>query len=374
MQRRRFIQSASFLTFASSSLSLFAQDKKENYWQKYLELKADKPHFYPYQAAEQFGISECELLLSNPNATFLGEGFEVVRDLITLRLENLGKVMSIVRNENAVHEKNGIYEKVKLSEKIGLAINIKGLNLRMFPSKWKYVLAVKDTSRKIASHSIQFYDDCGQAVQKVYLTETDKIAEWEKITQEFKQKKPSLAFNKKAIPERQIKTLSAEEKAKFHQEWLELKDIHQFGGIIKRYGIDRICAYEQAPENCAFKLSGQAFENAFNLIKEAGIEVMIFVGNSGLVQIHTAKIHNVKRMGDWLNILDHKEEDFNLHLQDKNITEAWVVRRPTVDGYISCLEGFDKYGQTVLQIFGRRQEGEKEIEKWTEITDKLIVG
>ena len=75
---------------------------------------------------------------------------------------------------------------------------------------------------------------------------------------------------------------------------------------------------------------------------------MVFVGNRGMVQIHTGALQRVQRIGEWLNILD---PGFNLHLQDSRLHETWLVRRPTRDGIITAIEAFDADGHSIVSFF-----------------------
>ena len=338
-------------------------------WQQYLELKKDR-HFYPLDGAKTLGVSELALMLDNPSCVYLGCGIAHIRKIV-LKLRNLGLVECIVRNENAVHEKTGIYENVTLTNTMGLALNVGELDLRIFASKWAYAIAVKDEMRDPVSYSIQFYDEFGRAIQKVFLRDAEKVGEWQALVDEFRDDNKPSDFPVKPAKEPKNRRLSADELASFHQRWLDLRDVHEFNSVLETFNIDRIAAYEQAPEQCAFKVETNAFENAFNLAKDAGIEIMLFVGNRGIVQIQTGKIHNIVKMHDWLNIMDKKEENFCLHLNQANLDQLWVVRRPTRDGFITCIEGFDKERETVLIMFGRRQEGDPELEQWTTITKKI---
>src|SRR3546814_8316419 len=85
---------------------------------------------------------------------------------------------------------------------------------------------------------------------------------------------------------------------------------------------------------------------------------MIFVGSPGMVQIHTGPVTTLKQVGPWFNVLD---PGFNLHLRDGDITEAWVVRKPTRDGIVTALEVYDAEGRQIAQMFGERHDGEKEL-------------
>ena len=338
-------------------------------WQQYLELKKDR-HFYPLDGAKALGVSELALMLDNPNCVYLGRGIAHIRKIV-LKLKNLGLVECIVRNENAVHEKTGIYENVTLTQTMGLALNVGELDLRIFARRWEYAIAVKDENRNPVSYSIQFYDEFGRAIQKVFLRDWEKVGEWQALVDEFSDDNKPSDFPIKPVEEPKNRRLSDDELASFHQRWLGLRDIHEFGSVLETFNIDRIAAYEQAPNQCAFKVQSNAFDEAFKLAKASEIEIMLFVGNRGIVQIQTGKIHNIVSMQGWLNIMDKKEENFCLHLNQENLDQLWVVRRPTRDGFITCIEGFDKERETVLIMFGRRQEGDPELTEWTTITKKI---
>lgn len=106
--------------------------------------------------------------------------------------------------------------------------------------------------------------------------------------------------------------------------------------------------------------------------RDSECPIMIFVGNSGLVQIQTGTVKTIKRMGDWINILDKRHNDFTLHLKDQALAQVWCVKRPTADGIVTCIEGFDEYGASVLTVFGQRMEGTKELAAWQKITADIV--
>ena len=88
-------------------------------------------------------------------------------------------------------------------------------------------------------------------------------------------------------------------------------------------------------------------------------------------------VKTIKRMGDWINILDKSHNNFTLHLKDKQLAQLWCVKRPTADGIVTCIEGFDQFGSSILTVFGQRMEGTSELAAWQKITadislDELI--
>lgn len=341
----------------------------KNYWKAYLELKAEKQHFYPREAAKHMAISEFELMSSHPGATYLGgEARKIV-----LRLKALGLVECIVRNDISVHEKTGVYENVSMTKTMGIALNVGELDLRIFARHWQHVLAVKDTSREPVSYSIQFYDEHGDAIQKVFLRDDSKINAWEDLVNTFaSEEKPENITPATMVPSSPHQ-LDDSQRVAFQQRWLELKDVHHFSGILETFSLSRLDAYRQAPENYTFEVKNTAFEEVFQAAKQHQIKIMIFVANRGIAQIQSGYVHHIKRMHGYLNILDKKEENFCLHLLDEAIAHTWVVRRPTRDGIVTCLEGMDKDGKTVITVFGLRQEGEAEQSRWQEITQTLYV-
>lgn len=88
---------------------------------------------------------------------------------------------------------------------------------------------------------------------------------------------------------------------------------------------------------------------------------MIFVGNRGCLKIHTGPLRHLDTVGNWFNVLD---PDFNLHLWEPALTDAWLVRKPTDRGVITSLECYDDAGELLLQCFGSRKGGASESSAW----------
>ncbi|WP_037585352.1 hemin-degrading factor [Stenoxybacter acetivorans] len=338
-------------------------------WQQYLGNKQTAGQYYfPREGAAALCVSEGELVADSPNTQYLGCA---IRDIV-LKLHTLGTVKSIVRNGLAVHEKQGVYENVSLSSGSGLSLNIGGLDLRFFPQHWHHALAVSEPNGNRISHSIQFYDDYGTALQKVFLCDESKLPEWQILIDAFRvEGKPEFKYGAlpMVIP---AAALTPEREPAFQERWQELKDVHHFVGLLENFQLDRQQSYRHAPHGSTQQLDNGIWETVLHEVHDSGMELMIFVGNRGLVQIQTGAVHKIVRTDSYLNILDSKTEGFNLHLKDDEITETWVVRRPIRDGFVTCIEGFDDRRKTVIQFFGRRQEGETELAAWQKITNQLL--
>ena len=101
-----------------------------------------------------------------------------------------------------------------------------------------------------------------------------------------------------------------------------------------------------------------------------GTPIMVFVGNPGMIQIHSGPIKKVVSMGTWINVIDPR---FNLHLRTDCIAKAWVVRKPTVDGIVTSVELFDAEGEAIAMFFGERKPGRPEREAWRELVKELLI-
>lgn len=348
--------------------------KNTELWQQYQTLKAKTPMLFPTEGAAALGISEFELMLASPYSQYIGGQCPAVLK----QFEKFGSVESIVRNKLAVHEKKAPYHNLKLGEKMGLALNVGGLDLRFFMWQWQHMLAVTDTNRPDKpSYSIQFYNAQGAAIDKVYLRElsTENIARWQAMIQEQSQTVSidELILTVQEQPKAwRYKVLTTEERAQLQQGWQEMTDVHQFHTLLKNLDIDRASSYQQAPKQMTHRLDISAVEAVFEQARDTKCPIMTFVGNSGIVQIQTGTVQTLKRMGDWFNVLDKDHNNFTLHLKDKALAQVWCVKRPTKDGIVTCIEGFDDKGSSIFSVFGQRIEGTAELEEWQKIVAKVV--
>lgn len=355
---------------APDPVVLDTHSKNNTLWQAYLDKKAQTAMLFPTEGAAALGVTEFELMLACPESVYLGQD---CRGMLS-KLEGLGMVESIVRNTYCVHEKMGIYKNLQLGKHTGLGLHDESgaLDIRLFLGKWAHMLAVKDSTKP--SHSIQFFDQHGNAINKAFLKGTDKLGDWQALCDEHKSNAEAQATIAPQAPQGDwiYHELSEEQKRAYQDDWKTMTDIHEFHGILQKYELDRPSAFCQAPEGSATKLAPEALEALFLTLADKGIAVMIFVGNTGLIQIHTDNIHNIKRLGDWLNILDDNETGFSLHLKDRAMTQLWLIERPNGKyGVTHAIEAFDQRGNSILTLFGEREEEAAQCQKWQEAVKNL---
>ena len=107
-------------------MSTLVSDLKE----KWEALKTENPHLRIRNAAEELEVSEAELL-----ATQVGEGVTVLKpdfQNILNKVEQLGKVMALTRNDECVHERKGMYLKGDFSSSHAQLFVGEDIDLRIF--------------------------------------------------------------------------------------------------------------------------------------------------------------------------------------------------------------------------------------------------
>ncbi|WP_336959786.1 hemin-degrading factor [Chryseobacterium contaminans] len=340
-------------------MSILVNDLKE----KWEALKAENPHVRIRNAAAQFGVSEAELL-----ATGIGEGVTVLNpDFpgILTEAEKLGKVMALTRNDECVHERKGVYQNGDFSSPHAQLFVGEDIDLRIFLNHWKLAFAVVEGDKK----SLQFFGKDGLALHKIYLTKNSEEAAFDAIVEKFKAEDQNQTFTFETVAPKQTEKPDSEIDVEgFKKAWTELKDTHDFFMMTRKFGVSRTQALRLAPEGFTQKIDNSKVVNILEEASEKGTPIMVFVGNRGIIQIHTGNVKKTLWHQQWFNVMD---PDFNLHLDVTKIAEAWIVKKPTEDGEVTAIEVFNKEGDFIVQFFGKRKPGIPELQEWKDLVATL---
>lgn len=323
--------------------------------EQYKQAQIDNPKMRIRDIAKLLNTSEAQLVATGVGSTavqLVNQPKEILADVI-----KLGKVMALTRNDAAVHERKGIYDNFSVEGSVGLFVN-QDIDLRLFMMHWASVFAVDEHDRK----SIQFFDKSGAAVHKIYMTEHSDLTAYDELVNKFKAENQSsdLVVEAYKVAPAELPD-NAIDVASFHQDWMNLKDTHDFYGMLMKYKVTRTQALRLAPEGMAQQVDNLAARQIVNLAAERKIPIMVFIGNRGCIQIHTGEVTNLMDAGPWFNILD---PEFNMHLNETKIASSWLVIKPSTDGLIHSLEVFDEAGEMIVQFFGKRKPGIPELEEW----------
>ncbi len=322
-------------------------------------LAASQPGLRARNLAQALGVSEAEWVAAGCGglkATALhGKPQEIFRELGTL-----GEVMALTRNDWCVHERHGVYEDIQAEGPVGLVLG-PDIDLRVFFTAWKSAWAVEQDGR----HSLQFFDGAGVAVHKVYRTEATDAAAYDALVAKFAgaSRWPDTAPYAAATD-----APSVEDSAQWRQAWLGMQDTHEFFPLLRKFKVSRLAALAAAGEDLAQPVPAEAVERMLESAAQSGLSIMCFVGNRGMIQIHTGPVRQLRRTGPWYNVLDPK---FNLHLDTTAIASAWVVNKPTSDGWVTSLELYSATGDLIAQFFGERKPGKPELTQWRELMASL---
>jgi putative hemin transport protein len=335
--------------------------------ERWTEFRQSNPKTRIRDAARELEVTEAELLVTGCGDTVTcldGDWKELIK-----QLPKLGRVMCLTRNEAAVHERFGEFLQTDFFHDMGQVVG-PDIDLRLFMSHWQHGFAVSDQTSDGERLSLQFFDEYGDAVHKIFLQKESNIAGYGVLLDQFRSanQEPSLSVLPVPAPTPRIPDFEIDVQG-FQKAWLELKDTHAFFPLIQKFRVGREQALRLAPEGHAARLPLSATRLMFESAAKRSLPIMVFVGSRGCIQIHTGPVENIKMFGaDWLNVLD---DNFNMHLFMPKVVTAWVVRKPTVEGIVTSVELYDAAGENLVLFFGKRKPGQLEDENWRGLVSEL---
>jgi len=337
-------------------------------WQGLLE---EQPKLRIRNAAEALGVSELELLLSREDGV---RPLKPAFGALMSAMDNVGDVMILTRNDQVVHEVTATFRKFTVAGKGAMGLAVGDIDVRVFLNHWAHGYLVTENTGKIIRESLQFFSAYGLALHKIYKTDATDSAAWNVLLGNYLDN---------TLPAPQVTEVPAREPradagtidvAALRKHWSGLKDVHHFHAMLKRNKVDRLTAIELVGTEWVTRLKATTpeirspLDRILEQAKSSNCSIMVFVGNPGIVQIYSGTVDNVKRMGPWINVLD---KGFNLHANTDGIKDWFVVRRPSTDGTITSLEGYNADGEIVITLFGNRKPGNPESTHWQGEIEKL---
>lgn len=332
---------------------------------QYAAYRADHPAAYLRDVACALGVSEAELLVASRTQGLTRLAIDDLPALLAA-IAATGEVRTMTRNDWAVIEQDGRYDDLRFFER-GMGQTVGDLDLRIFGWRWAFAWAVEDVTPRGTRRSVQFFDGSGTSIHKVFLEDAAAFAS---ICDRFRHAEPTDALP--VVTPTAAETDRPDEAVDIttlRARWDALTDTHQFHGLLRELQVGRLQALRLAGDERARLVGADALQRALDGAAAQQEKLMIFVANTGIVQIFIGTIRKVVRMNDWLNILD---PGFNLHVRDQAIAASYVVTKPTVDGPVRSLECYTADGSLVLQLFGKRHEGEQTPAGWSAILDTIV--
>lgn len=320
---------------------------------QYDEVAARHPKMRIRNIATQMGVTELELVAAGAGGA-RNTALRTPPQDIFRELGSLGRVMALTRNEWCVHERHGRYEDIRAGKTMGIVLG-PDIDLRVFFRDWAHTWMVEVEGRR----SLQFFDRAGTAVHKVYFTPESNTQAWSDLVAQFADEQPTWPVLE-PLTDRVAPAADTATPA-LRKDWLAMQDTHEFFELLKRHGVARLTALRDVGPDLAQEVPMETVERMLNDVAAGDVSFMCFVGNHGMIQIHSGPIKNLRRTGPWFNVLD---PHFNLHLNTEAIDRVWVVNKPTVDGWVTSLECYAQDGEMIVQFFGARKPGQPELPQW----------
>ncbi len=339
--------------------------------QSWTELRQAEPNLRIRDAAKRLGTSEAALLATRLGKPVTEGGVERLTgpwpDIIGA-VGGCGETLALTRNDAVVHERHGVYGELSVTGHVGLIVG-EDIDLRIFFGPWSHGFAVSEETKMGPRLSLQFFDAQGDAVHKIYATDATDKAAFLALIARFRNAAQSPAFEAKpAKPAEAPRPDSEIDIGGLRRDWSALQDTHDFFGMLRKFKVAREQAFRLAGSAFAERLPDDAARRLLTIAAETEVPIMVFVGNHGMIQIHTGPVKKLLATGPWFNVLD---PNFNLHLREDAVASAWLVRKPSVDGTVTSVELFDKTGELLVSFFGKRKPGVPELETWRALAESL---
>lgn len=295
-------------------------------------------------AANALNVSEVELLATNYGNT--------VRHLcsnwqsILTDVKQLATVMGLTRNNHVVHEQTGQYEDIKFSSN-DCRVTGKNINLKLFLKEWCFGFAVQEESLHGIRSSLQFFDDTGTAVHKLYLTQQSNQTAYQVLVNKYQaeNQNPIQSVSKKPSSSKKDNEI---DYPNLLRAWRAMENSNECHHAVEVLGVTELQALRKLDREFAFKVSPDVLADVMATVVDAKMPIKIVVKNKGAIQSHNAVIKTIRMMGKWFNILD---AEFSLHLNEEAIASLWVVKKPLADSLVSSLELYDFQGEHMLSIY-----------------------
>ncbi|NJS14040.1 MAG: hemin-degrading factor [Sphingopyxis sp.] len=308
--------------------------------------RLERPDMRERDFAEAIGVSEGELL-----AAHIGFGVRAITpdpDFIIPRLNALGEVMALTRNDLVVHEKIGTYLNYVRRDATGLVLG-PDIDMRIFPKRWAAGFAVEKASKNGAvSHSFQFFDPAGKAVHKVHTRPATDMAAWDALAAEGALAAPEGAapFSSVGDDLSPIRDTAAQTDVDgLVDEWANMQDTHEVPFILAGYKLKRAAALPLLGPDFAIGLPAELPARLVEAAAQRAVPLLIFARSTGCLQVHNGTVCNIVPMGPWINVMDAR---FHMHLRTDRTEPVHLVRKPTRHGDVVSVEVMDAGGDDAL--------------------------
>lgn len=311
--------------------------------------------------SERLGVREAELA-----AAICGEGAVRINphpDAVIGAAAQLGNVIALTRNDVCMQQNDGFYDEYYTGDRSAMVLG-PDIDLRIFPGHWRHAFMIERDGQK----TLQVYDAAGDPVHGIALQESSDHEAWERLKRELALENQTQKIDLEPRAPKEAARSVPEKVSVLRSEWQRMTDTHQFLAVVRMLRMNRLGAYRIVGEPFARSLPPDAFGSALSEVQRQGIDVMVFTGNQGCLQIHTGRVETLSVSPQACTVSDRR---FGLHLRATAIAEVWAVQKPTKRGNAVSLEAFDAEGGLIAQILGVGKSGRDSRAAWEAIVTDL---
>jgi len=325
---------------------------------RWLDHLKDNPQTRTLDAAQALGVTEAELLYSRvgDDAMLLQSDWKELLEA----LPAVGEVMCLTRNRHVVHERTGAYERVEASPFMA-GVYGSAIEQRLIVGRWGAAIAAPVETRKGTMKSLQIFDRSGRAALKIYAVDGTDDEAWDALVDRLQERlpPPSLTLTEATPDDEQAD--DAIDREGLRAAWATMKDTHDVYPLLRRLQVGRLQALRLLGPEWTQPIERAGLTALLQGAADDAEPIMVFVGNSGSIQIFSGEVHRIVARDGWLNVLD---PGFNLHVRESGLASTWIVRKPTDRGLVWSLESYGEDGETLLQVFGTRTEAQSQRSSW----------
>lgn len=306
------------------------------------QIQSEKPGMRPRDLSDSIGISEAEYLCA-----WLDQGNRYITcrpEDIFPKLPEVGQLMALTRNACAVHEMIGVYQSFS-PYRTTAECRGPGIRAHLTSKNWVYGFSVEKQRDDKRLCSFQFFDQSGEAVQKIHTRPTSDLKVWDRITQKL---------SREADPDEIRSQLRA----------------HRVSKPLRQMSVSGL---ETMFDGCKSKLeyrrvSNDACEHMLTAAATSGLPLVCKINSSGCLQTHEGPVTKIMTMGPWVNVMDGS---FHMHLRTDHLLGTYVIHRTNGAEIRTSLEAYDATGTRAI-YFSNQDDDTAGTEKiWQKIIAEL---